>query len=346
MISRLRRRADGGRKDTVSGPTAAELAAARWRLPRSLDPARNGKGAGWTLVGTAGSARATPVDAGGAVGGEGWTLDWAVGADDRWHLPAQEASVRQLLVEGTPVVETLLRVPGGDAVHRAYGARDAAGTEHVVVEVENRTSIPFALALVVRPIGLDGRGSAQRITVDAAGYDPGAQAPHVVRIDGRAVLLLPRRPARSAVGSHAEGDPMELVMAGAAASGLGEALCDSGWASTALVLPLVHTAVLRVLLPIDAVDPSDGVDDPLRDQAPAVPQGLPESAAVVAGWQAQTAAVRISVPEARLAAAFDAGRSALLLADHGVGPVDAAGQGLDRVDGMATALLLGALDET
>ena len=44
-----------------------------------------------------------------------WTgtpLNWFVAADDRWHVPESEPSVRQQRIEGTPVTETRVRVPG------------------------------------------------------------------------------------------------------------------------------------------------------------------------------------------------------------------------------------------
>ena len=34
--------------------------------------------------------------------GRGWSLDWWIGAEDRWHLPAEEAAVRQQLVGRQP----------------------------------------------------------------------------------------------------------------------------------------------------------------------------------------------------------------------------------------------------
>lgn len=71
-------------------------------------------------------------------------LDWWVAADDRWHDPAREPSVQQRRLEGAPVVETVLRVPDGQAVHRAWAVPDAGGV--VVVEIENRSPLPFAIA--------------------------------------------------------------------------------------------------------------------------------------------------------------------------------------------------------
>ena len=82
-------------------------------------------------IGVLGGARDATVDRAGVVRPEraGWELDWWIGADDRWHVPGREAAVRQTLVDGMPVVQTSMRVPGGDAVHaRVRRSRaDAAG---------------------------------------------------------------------------------------------------------------------------------------------------------------------------------------------------------------------------
>lgn len=84
------------------------------------------------------------------------TLEWYVAADDRWHVPRNEAAVRQARVEGTPVVETRLRVPGGDVVQTVYSCADAGGL--TVIEIANESSLPVAVAcnrrdvLTERPI--------------------------------------------------------------------------------------------------------------------------------------------------------------------------------------------------
>ena len=62
-------------------------------------------------------------------------LDWAVAADDRWHLPSKEAAVRQRRFDGTPVIETRVRIPDGDAVHRVWSVADRGGL--TVIEIEN-----------------------------------------------------------------------------------------------------------------------------------------------------------------------------------------------------------------
>jgi hypothetical protein len=72
-------------------------------------------------------------------------LNWWVAADDRWHTPPNEPTCRQTCLEGTPVVETAVRVPSGDVVHRAYAVADQGGL--IVVELENQSTLPVAVAL-------------------------------------------------------------------------------------------------------------------------------------------------------------------------------------------------------
>jgi hypothetical protein len=71
-------------------------------------------------------------------------LDWHIAADDRWHSPEHETSVRQRRIGGTPVVETRVRVPDGDAVQRVYSVADHGGL--TVIEIENESPLPIAVA--------------------------------------------------------------------------------------------------------------------------------------------------------------------------------------------------------
>ncbi len=71
-------------------------------------------------------------------------LDWFIAADDRWHVPTDEPTVRQRRLDAAPVIETRIKVPNGDAVHRVWCVADAEGL--TVIEIENDSSLPFAVA--------------------------------------------------------------------------------------------------------------------------------------------------------------------------------------------------------
>lgn len=72
-------------------------------------------------------------------------LDWFVAADDRWHDPAMEGTVRQERRGGLPLIETRLRVPSGDVVQRVYGVVNDGLL--IVVEFENQSTLPVAVAV-------------------------------------------------------------------------------------------------------------------------------------------------------------------------------------------------------
>jgi hypothetical protein len=134
-----------------------------------------------TDLGVLGAGRLGAVDASGGVrpDGAGWTLRWLIGAEDRWHVPPVEAAVRQAQVGDTPVVETRVRVTGGDVVHHAYGVTGPGGASALVVEITNETPVPVAIALVV-----DG---ASRVVPERSG--------DVVFVDDRHRVRLPRPPS-------------------------------------------------------------------------------------------------------------------------------------------------------
>ena len=71
-------------------------------------------------------------------------LCWFVAADDRWYRPSRETTVRQREISGVPVIETRIKVPGGDAVQRVYGVANFGGA--IVVEIYTDSSLPFAVA--------------------------------------------------------------------------------------------------------------------------------------------------------------------------------------------------------
>jgi hypothetical protein len=249
----------------------------------------------WTTVGLLDAPGRAMVDPAGLVtlAGATWSVDWWVGAEDRWHLPSQEVAVRQALVGSSPVVETRLRVPSGDAVHRAYGARSAGGDPAVVVEVENQSKVPFAVALAIRPHDQGGAGRIGSIAVGGS----------TVLVDGEPALVLARSPGRLAL-SDATRDAVAVVQGGEAAlvgARSRSIRCDDGLANAALLFPLAHTATLRVVLPLEPGS-LDG------------PAAFPSAAQVAAGWAAHAGeGARLEVPDRRLRDAVAASARHLLL---------------------------------
>ncbi|HVW34252.1 MAG TPA: hypothetical protein VHL53_17075, partial [Acidimicrobiia bacterium] len=152
-----------------------------------LDRVTNLTQRNWTLVGNLASPLVGVVDPRGLVTPwvGGWSLDWWIGAEDRWHLPSRETAVRQTLAGSTPVVETAMRIPGGDAVQRVCAVPAPGGPEVVVVEVENTSVVPVAVAFAVRPANPLGVAAVGRIEIEDT----------VVLVDGCPALLLPRPPA-------------------------------------------------------------------------------------------------------------------------------------------------------
>jgi hypothetical protein len=246
-----------------------------------------------TRVGVLGSSAQALVDERGVVTPDGapWQLDWWVGADDRWRVPAREAAVRQSLLGGAPVVETSMRVPGGDAVHRVYGVGGPAGL--VAGEIENASGAPFVAALVLGP--------ARPGRVRAVGTS-GAW----VTVDRHPALRTPRRATRWAAGFS--GETFDVVVEGRAERGRFTGARGRGMRlEVALLYPVAHRTKLRFALSAGRRDRSVAVD--------AVdPSLLPESHVAAAGWAAQLRrGMQVELPDARLRQAVDAARVALLL---------------------------------
>ncbi len=165
----------------------------------------------WTRLGTLDSDAEAVVDARGSVspGTSAPSVDWMVAGEDRWYDPRREVTVRQSLVDGTPVVETRVRVKGGDVCHRAYAIErsslDGGGTS-VVIEFENTSPVPCALALVVRPVGPDGSVALREVALQGG----------TLRADGVPVLVLPSKPGGALAAPLAAGDIATRLAAGEA----------------------------------------------------------------------------------------------------------------------------------
>ncbi|HET6950924.1 MAG TPA: hypothetical protein VFI47_11140, partial [Acidimicrobiales bacterium] len=270
----------------------------------------------WTAVGNIDSPWEPIVDPRGLVTPwfDGWSLDWWIGAEDRWHLPSREVAVRQRLVRGAPVVETSMSIPSGDAVERVYAVRRSSaegGGELVVVEVENRSKAPVALALAVRPYNPEGLSVVERIDLHDA----------TVTVDGRVALLLPHAPHRVAGSSFHDGDSAATVTGGTAPdTWFGPVRDPAGLAQAAFVHPLAHGATFRAVIPLDPQPRTRrrGVARRRLARAPSFPAVLPPAEAVARGWRSHSdRGMRLALPDDRLAEAVDANRRYLLLLHDG-----------------------------
>jgi hypothetical protein len=270
----------------------------------------------WTAIGNLDSPWEAIVDPRGLVTPwyDGWSLDWWIGADDRWHLPSREVGVRQRLVGASPVVETAMSIPSGDALQRAYAVRRSSaegGGELVVVEVENASKAPVALALAVRPYTPEGLSVIERIDLQGG----------TVGVDGRVALMLPRPPLRVAASTFHNGDSAATVIDGGAGERWPGPVRDhAGLAQAAFVYPLAHGATFRVAIPLepDARTRRPAVVRRRLAVAPSFPAVLPPAGAVAQGWRAHSErGMRLVLPDERLAEAVDANRRYLLLLHDG-----------------------------
>jgi hypothetical protein len=241
-------------------------------------------------VGTVGGSAPAQVDPYGTVApaGAGWTLEWWIGADDRWRLPANEVAVRQHRLGDAPVVETAMRVPSGDAVQRVYGSGGDGAP--IVIEVENASPAPFVVAFVVR--------GANHVAV------AGASA----QVDRLFLLTTPRAPSRWA---KSVGAPVQIpVTTGHAETGAFPGARDRGARlEVALLHPVAHRTTLRAVLTFGK--PAPAVD----------PHTVPDADDVARGWsRLLDRAMRVELPSGPLEARVRAARAEVLLAGQARSP--------------------------
>lgn len=254
------------------------------------------------------------------------SVQWWVGSEERWHVPSLEASCRQARVDAMPVLETVLKVPGGDARSHAYAAVLAGGVRRgVVLEVQNASAVPFAVGWVVV--------SDSPMTTDGSS----------VWVDGTEVLSLPRPAAR--FGWAASPD---ALLSSLDAEQFIDRFIGEVRGALALVVPVPHTATVVAL-----VDPrTPRRTRRRREVAPTEPwdrSAVPSAAQVASGWRSLVSrGARFEWADKSVAATFDAARAELLM-----GPVPTADaielaaviaacarlSWIDEVDGFLEALL-------
>jgi hypothetical protein len=228
---------------------------------------------------------AVAIDRGGGLRlAGGARFEWWIGADDRWRFPSREVASRQRLVDGLPVAETAVRVPSGDAVQRVWVV--AGPVPVAVVEIENASPVPFAVAFVTQ--GAVALGLARPVGASAHG----ATLDDVRRTvtSGQAVLAGAGPGAAAGAGLASSGGPVPVAGVGGA---------------TARLVPVVHRTKVRVAVALTAGPATDVPVDPDR---------LPNAEVVLRGWRAVLdRAARVVVPDEAVQEAITTARARLLL---------------------------------
>jgi hypothetical protein len=237
------------------------------------------------VVGSGGAGGLVQLDRAGI------EIDWWIGADDGWKIPAPETAhtVRPGLA---PAIETRVRVPGGEVVARTYAIAHS-GAPLVVVELENASPAAAVIAWVVRA---------------APGYRIGRVAIEgsTLLIDERARVELPRAPTRWAVDARSVGVHDAVVEGRAASGAFAPVTTRRGDLEVAVLFPVAHRTKTRIAV----APPSDSGAAP---GAIAVAQ-LPALADVERGWESTLdRGARVELPDANLQAVVDMARATVLL---------------------------------
>jgi len=283
--------------------------------PRSVERPTD---AGFTFVATLDSQEPSRVDGGGLVEPfqAGWSIDWLVRADDRWYVPSRETSVRQRRIGAGAVLETAVRIPSGDAIQRVYSV-NAPGGDATVIEIENTSPVPVALALALRPYGIDGQATPADISI----------SDETISVHGRTALILARPPIERQVSATI--DVSSRLISGNVLNGDDSASGDA--VSGAAVYPLAHGATMTFVIP----HPSAG-----SRLGP-----LPDADAVARGWSAVIEkGGRFSFPDPGITQQSMAARARLLAETPGLpAKVSALAPGSGRI--LEALALSGAVGE-
>jgi hypothetical protein len=243
------------------------------------------------LIGTLGSIRRAEVEGGGVVvvnqgTSEEISVSLLIGADDRWYVPEREITTRQQLIRNTPIVSTSVRIPSGDAIATHFGAVQSQ-RELAVIDVENRSKVPFVAALVLR-----GPGVQDVLIVN-----------NVLKVGGFPLLHLAKKPTKCAAVKRG-GDLEALVTSGGATDVLPTIV---GECEVAVLFPVTHGTTVRSALLL-------GVGNAAALAGTPVLSALGELHTLANGWQAQLRrSAVINTPNAELTKQFDAAAAALLL---------------------------------
>ncbi len=215
------------------------------------------------LIGNLGSTRRAEVGSGGVLNLPGKTsIEWWIRSADRWHVPTLDVTVRDWMLDNSPVLKSALRVPGGDVTSSVY-ATVQGPREVVCIELVNSTKAPVAVGVVVRS------GSGRPIRIEGTTVFDG----------DRPVAYLPSSPTDVIAG------PLEPLLPDSDVNRTAVNPAALATESEALfVVPLLHNSTLRFASLL-------GVSSALGVASTPVLSALPDPAMVARGWGLQAGTV-------------------------------------------------------
>ncbi|HEY5171120.1 MAG TPA: hypothetical protein VIK54_05275 [Acidimicrobiia bacterium] len=142
-------------------------------------------------VGTLATGVTAEVDASGTVHQGSLRLGWCVRSGSDWLVPGRDGPARRSRPHAAPVVQTALRIAGGDAIERVYAVGEG-DDGIVVVEVENDSPEAIAVAFVVDAPGVVAV-EPTGVLVDGVRVVAFARRPGAVESDNRLVFPVPHR---------------------------------------------------------------------------------------------------------------------------------------------------------
>ncbi len=281
----------------------------------------------------------------------GWSVDWWFKAGADWVFPSQRSGVRQQLVKGAPVVETIVGTEGGEVKQRSFVARPAGsggqlGSDQLVIEISNNSGAAIAVAMALRPYDQQGLGRIGTISVADGtvflGENPELpdEAP-----DGILALQADRSPGEVVFGTggidpanvlvqqtrHPKVDPDNATPDDAApssaakkssasdearAAGTTPQADENGVASVSCSLGMASVALVFPLVQGSVLRATM----PLSHEQAALQSfsQLPDSERVASGWRKQSdTATQAQLGSTQLSSAFQAAKTGLPLAIRG-----------------------------
>lgn len=280
----------------------------------------------WTMVGNPARPREALVDPRGLVTPwyDGWSLDGWLCVDGQVFFPSRltDEQVQQHLLEGLPIVVTRYDAARLRVRSETFAIQAEEGSEWVVstFTIENPRPEPrhAAFCLSLRPFNPEGVSLVRRVEYRAAEGET-AVASGLLAVNGDFAVVLPV-PSRVGCSDLKRGD-----VAGQLPNldGSVEANCDAGLATAVVQYELdLDPNSSRTIVALMPLEPTAGIED--RTNEIIVPAALSADTTrqlrerAASDWRARLdRGMRVTLPDDKINAAFEANKTHLLLLHDG-----------------------------